>query len=216
MKAKPVRLTPGLLRAALLLVTVALLFRLPMSVHACACCAEEGEWDEGKMKIEESLLTEINRLKPSAKASLVTTAAFPEGVNGIAGITDATDTSFNVALSRSGRQWTLALTDAKGGRGALVFSVPPTATFLNADIHDGLKGGGGGPLLYKELRLEGKAWGNGIFAKGITADTKFRLVLQGRGNHCPAAEDFKGWNLRVSGAKADYTFYGSFAPPAKP
>lgn len=215
MTAKPKRLTTGLLRAALLVAGIVLLFQVPASVHACACCAEDGEWDEGRAKIEDSLLAEINRLKPAAKASLFTTPAYPEGVKGISGLNENSETSYAVTLTRSGRQWTLELAGGKGGRGALVFTVPTTAGYLNADIHDGLKGGGGGPLLYKELRLEGKAWGNGIFAGGITADTKFRLVLQGRGNHCPAAEDFKNWNLRVTGAKADYTFYGSFAPPAK-
>ena len=215
MTAKPRRLTLGLLRAVLLLVCAVLLFQVPKSVHACACCAEDGEWDEGKLKIEDDLLAVIDHLKPAAKATLFTTEAFLEGIKGIAGLTQDSDTSYAVTLSRSGRQWTLALVNGKGGRGALVFTVPPTAGYLNADIHDGLKGGGGGPLLYKELRLEGKAWGNGIFAGGITADTKFRLVLQGRGNHCPAVEDFKNWNLRVSGAKADYVFYGAFATPTK-
>jgi hypothetical protein len=211
MKARRRRLTPSKKATALLIVAITLLFSLPANSYACACCADDGEWNEGKAKIDDSTLAAINVLKPSPKASLYTTDAFPDGTTGI---TEATMESYGVSLSRDGRKWTLVLTDNKGRRGTLVFSVPFAATFLNADIHDGLKGGAGGPLLYKELRLEGKVWGNGIFAKGITADAKFRLVLQGRGNRCPSAEDFKNWNLHISGPKADYSFYGSFARPA--
>jgi hypothetical protein len=196
------------------MVAITLLFSLPANSYACACCADDGEWNEGKSKIDDSTLKEINLLNPAPTASLYTTDAFPEGATGIDGIAEGSNQGYGVSLTRDGRKWTLVLTDNKGRRGTLVFSVPFAASFLNADIHDGLKGGGGGPLLYKELRLEGKVWGNGIFAKGITADAKFRLVLQGRGNRCPSAEDFKNWNLHVSGPKANYSFYGSFARPA--
>ena len=214
MKTGQRRLTHSKRATALLVVASTLLFSLPANSYACACCADDGEWNEGKAKIDDSTLKEINLLNPAPTASLYTTDAFPDGTTGIAGIAEGSSQSYGVSLSRDGRKWTLVLTDNKGRRGTLVFSVPLAATFLNADIHDGLKGGGGGPLLYKELRLEGKVWGNGIFARGITADTKFRLVLQGRGNRCPSAEDFKNWNLHISGPKANYSFYGSFARPA--
>ncbi len=62
--------------------------------------------------------------------------------------------------------------------------------------------------LYKELRLKGKVVGDGIFASGMTEDTQFQLILQGRGGR--ALGDFQHWNLIISGAKADYSFYGHF------
>src|ERR1041384_6686859 len=154
MKATRRRLTQSKKATALLIVAITLLFGLPANSYACACCADEGEWNEGKTKIDDSRLADINLLKPSPKASLYMTEAFPNGITGIAGITEAANGGYTVSFSRNGRKWTIVLTNDKGGRGTLVFSVPLAASFLNADIHDGLKGGGGGPLLYKELRLE--------------------------------------------------------------
>ncbi|EDX70609.1 hypothetical protein MC7420_5984 [Coleofasciculus chthonoplastes PCC 7420] len=38
--------------------------------------------------------------------------------------------------------------------------------------------------VYKEYRAEGKLSGNGIFAPGITDNTRFKLILQSTGNRC--------------------------------
>jgi hypothetical protein len=80
-----------------------------------------------------------------------------------------------------------------------------------ADIRDGQTSPGGGPLLYKEWRFEGQVSGTGLFRAGTTAPAKYFLVLQGRGNGCDNAEDFKHWLLRVNGTKAEYAFYGELA-----
>ena len=58
-------------------------------------------------------------------------------------------------------------------------------------------GGGGGPLLYRELRLEGS-----LTATGALRGTRYRLVLQGRGNNCLNAGDLRAWHLDVSGGAA--------------
>lgn len=81
----------------------------------------------------------------------------------------------------------------------------------SADIHDGKLSAGGGPLLYKEWRLEGEIKGNGIFKNGTAAPATYVLVLQGRGNGCDNAEDFAHWRLQVRGEQADYAFYGKLA-----
>jgi hypothetical protein len=68
-------------------------------------------------------------------------------------------------------------------------------------------------VLYKEWRFEGEVNGTGFFKAGITARTKYFLVLQGRGNSCDAAEDFTHWQLKITGKKADYAFYGELSAP---
>jgi hypothetical protein len=83
-----------------------------------------------------------------------------------------------------------------------------------ADIHDGwTKPGYPEPVLYKEWRFEGEVNGTGLFKAGIVARTKYFLVFQGRGNSCDAAEDFKHWQLKITGKKADYSFYGELGAP---
>jgi hypothetical protein len=67
----------------------------------------------------------------------------------------------------------------------------------------------GEPVLYKELRFKSKVRnGTGFFSKGIALATEYFLVLQGKGNHCMAAEQFTHWRLEISGKKADYAFFG--------
>jgi hypothetical protein len=103
------------------------------------------------------------------------------------------------------------LTGQRGEKGSLTFSIPKTATFYGVDPQDGREGSGGGPILYKEIRMEGTVSGDGIFTKGIVPGTRYRLVLQGRGNNCMAKEEFKNWNLQVKGRRAEFSFYGMIA-----
>ncbi|BAZ11200.1 hypothetical protein NIES4071_30260 [Calothrix sp. NIES-4071] len=99
--------------------------------------------------------------------------------------------------------------DEKGKTGTLSLTIPANLVSFKTDLYEN-RGSSNQVILYKELRLEGKVAGNGIFAKGITPDTKFRLVLQGRGGNCMSAEDFKTWNLQVFGSRANFSFYSSF------
>ena len=80
---------------------------------------------------------------------------------------------------------------------------------MAVDLRDGREGSGGGPLLYKELRFEGEASGDGIFSKGITRGTKLLLIFQGRVNMCRNSADYNHWILLVNGPNADFSFYGS-------
>ena len=65
-----------------------------------------------------------------------------------------------------------------------------------------------GAILYKEWRLSGDVKGTGLFERGLTDGGKFKLILQGRGNACDNASDFKHWVLQIEGPQADYAFYG--------
>jgi hypothetical protein len=91
--------------------------------------------------------------------------------------------------------------------------LPARLLSYQADIRDGQMSGAGGPLLYKEWRFEGQVKGTGFFQAGITAPTKYFLVLQGRGNACDMAEDFTHWRVAITGKKARYAFYGELAKP---
>jgi hypothetical protein len=186
-----------------ILIPLLALVAFPSSVYACACCANAGEWSQIPQTIGDYEFTEINRLKFSPGAKLLQTA---RGEN-----TGVASNSVNYALSVTKKQrvWNLSFKDEKGKTGTLSLVIPKNGISFKTDLYD-KRGPGGGPLLYKEFRLEGQVTGNGIFSKGITPGTKFRLVLQGRGGACMIAEDFKTWNLQVFGSRANFAFYSSF------
>ena len=171
----------------------------------CACCASAGEWFTTQEAVTEETLREFGRLGLSGNASLSVSEA---GAEGVRGISDALET-YALTLSRSRRRWTLRLRGEGGKEGTLSFDVPRMATVFGVDLRDGQQGGGGGPLLYKEWRIEGPLTGTGVFKQGAGAGTRFRLVLQGRGNMCTNAADYKNWTLQVSGPRSRYSFYGA-------
>jgi hypothetical protein len=179
------------------------LLALPKEVYACACCANAGEWSQISRKFDDYEFQEINRLQFSPTAKLYQTAG--DGSIGIA----SDSTNYSLSLTKKQRTWNFLFKDKQGKIGTLSLNIPASGVTFKTDLYDKIQGGGGGPQLYKELRLEGKVTGNGIFAKGITPDTKFRLVLQGRGGACMTAEDFKTWNLQIFGSRANYSFYSS-------
>ncbi|BAZ31539.1 hypothetical protein NIES4074_40120 [Cylindrospermum sp. NIES-4074] len=186
--------------------SLAMLLMFPAKVYACACCANAGTWSESSQKISDYEFNEINRLQFSPIAKINQTQR-DENV----GIS-SNSANYTFSLVKNQRRWNLQFKDEQGKTGTLTLTIPANAVSFKTDLYDNKQGGGGGPLLYKELRLEGKVLGNGIFTKGMTSDTKFRLVLQGRGNNCTSAENFKTWNLQVFGSRADYSFRGSFKP----
>ena len=168
----------------------------------CACCAEEGEWYERSARITETQFYELNRVRFSPTANTYQTPA------------DDNDLSVSYALTqtRKGRRWELRFRDEQGKTGTLSFTLPMTAIFYGADMQDSPPGGVG-PTLYKEWRFNGPARVTGVLKKGLAGAARFRLILQGRGNNCEGAEDFKTWLLQVSGPRHAYAFYGSLNNP---
>jgi hypothetical protein len=197
---------PKNFRLGLLALTFALFLCLPAwlpeKTSACACCSNDGQWFEYKKKLDSVDLEELNGAKFAAKSRLYETEAEDEGVA-------LTSSDFTLKLSRAQSKWTLALQGAEGEKGSLILNLPPTATYFGSDPRDG-KASVAGPLLYKELRMEGRVSGTGVFAKGLKPGSRFRLVLQGRGNVCMMAEDFNNWILQVYGRQVRFGFYGSF------
>ncbi len=181
-------------------ISMLMLLSLPKEVYACACCANAGQWSQTSQRISDYEFQEINSLRFSPNAKLYQTAG--ENNTGIS----SNSVNYTLSVNKQQRVWNFLFKDEKGKTGTLSFTIPKQATSFTTDLYTQKNIE---PELYKEFRLEGKVVGNGIFSKAITPDTKFRLVLQGRGNNCLTAGDFKSWNLQVFGSKANFAFYSS-------
>jgi len=182
---------------------IALFLINPANAHACACCATAGIWSEYTNSLENYDVEQLNELKFSPAAKLVVGAA---GFATIKGLASESET-YTLSHSKNNRSWNFRLTDTKGKAGNLSFSLPPQKTEFGTDFYDK-------PVaderLYKEVRLTGKLAGNGIFESGINNDSRYKLILQGRGGYCLDSHDFQHWILQISGPQSSYSFYGSF------
>ena len=188
---------------------VGLLLVLPVSALTCACCAEPGHYFSGPTDLNEETLSQLKRMRFARTASLYETAAgIEEDALGI----ERAQNSYTVVGSFLNHTWRLSFR-AGSAAGVLELPFPKQIWNYSADIHDNKPSPGGGPLLYKEWRLEGNVSGTGIFKSGIVSPTKYTLVIQGRGNACDNAEDFGNWRLQVWGEKAQYAFFGKLAKP---
>ena len=194
-------------KTSFLLAAVAALLLSPISTLACACCSNTGHYFSGTVDLDEHPLSELKLVRFARTAYLVSTeAGIEEDSVGI----DRPKTSYSVMGAFAGN--VLRLTFRSGtSTGTLELPLPNKMWNHSADIHDGKLSAGGGPLLYKEWRLEGDVKGNGFFKTGMASPAKYVLVLQGRGNGCDSAGDFGNWRLQVNGEKADYAFYGKLA-----
>ncbi|HXC68647.1 MAG TPA: hypothetical protein VN644_01670 [Pyrinomonadaceae bacterium] len=187
----------------------ALLFLSPVTALACACCAEPAHYFSGSTDLDEYPLSQLKRMRFARNASLyLTEAGLEEDAKGIE------QPRRNYSVSGSFVKNMLRVTLRAGANaGVLELLLPEKMWQHSADIHDGKLSGGGGPLLYKEWRLEGEVTGTGVFKAATSGSAKYSLLLQGRGNGCDNAEDFTNWRLDVKGEKAEYAFYGKFVQP---
>ena len=195
--------------AVALMLLSALLLWPAARASACACCSEPGVWYERTDRISEYETSEIDRLRFDAVASTYMTDAGEDMLEGVSNPAE----EYAFSLTKRQRRWVLNFKDKEGRTGTLSFTLPASIVEFAADINDGQQSGGGGPLLYKEWRLTGPVTGTGVFRKGSTPQTKFRLVFQGRGNSCTSAEMFDNWKLQIFGPRASYQFYGKFKEP---
>lgn len=176
----------------------------PVSVKACACCSEPGLWYEETGRMESYQWSQIEQIKFTGAANMYMSAA---GEDGVVGVSNPTD-EYSLTFSQNRTRWELRFKDKAGRTGTLALTIPNSITVFEADIHDGQTSAGGGPLLYKEWRLTGAVAGTGVFKKGSTAQTKYRLIFQGRGNACTSYEMFDNWKLQIFGPRASYALYG--------
>lgn len=192
------------IRASFFMTLFAILLLLPSEIFACACCAENGHYLLSYSKPDKYALEEMQKLRFST-AELYMTAAGEEGIIGLSPIGE----SFQVNGMLQDKFWKLNFTDNKNKSGLLNLPMPEKMIDFKVDIHDGNDGGAGSPLLYKEWRFKTAVKkGTGIFQNGINNKTEYFLVLQGRGNVCTSAEDFKHWRLEITGKNANYAFFG--------
>ena len=187
------------------------LLLLPSHVWGCACCAHPGEYQIEFVKPDDFKLSVIERIRFGTKADLWTGEADPD--DAAKGLAHPADT-YSLSGSLVGKVWKLTFRNGDES-GTLDLPLPAKMLRFAADIHDGRtkQPGYPEPVLYKEWRFEGDANGTGVFKAGITARTKYVLVFQGRGNSCDGAEDFTHWQLKITGKKADYSFYGELGTP---
>ena len=186
-----------------------LLALCPIRTLACACCADTGYYSSGPTDLDEYPLSQLKRMRFMKTAFLyLSEAGIEEDGMGI----DQAKESYSIQGSFVGNVWRLTFRSG-ANTGTLDLPLPSKMWNHSADIHDGKLSGGGGPLLYKEWRLEGDVKGNGIFKNGTSSPAKYLFVLQGRGNGCDNSEDFGNWHLEVRGEKARFEFYGRFAKP---
>ena len=194
-------------RTLILVAALAGLLLSPIAALACACCSNSGHYHSGSVDLDEHPLSELKRLRFARTAFLFATeAGIEEDSLGI----DQPKPNYVLQGTFAGNVWRLMFRSG-ANTGTLELPLPAKMWSHSADIHDGKLSAGGGPLLYKEWRLEGEIKGNGFFSDGMTAAARYVLVLQGRGNGCDNAEDFGNWRLQVRGDKADYAFYGKLA-----
>lgn len=173
---------------------------------ACACCAERGTYLINTKRPTKYELDELKRIR-FATANLYVTAAGEEVIEGISPISE----TYSLVGSLAGNLWKFDIRDQAAKSGTLNLSKPVSMTAFAADIHDRATGE---VNLYKEWRFKYRvASGTGIFKTGIAPATEYFLVLQGRGNGCTSAEDFKNWRLEINGKRASYAFYGDLNTP---
>lgn len=175
------------------------LFLFPVQALACACCSDEGEYRISFRKPSTSEVGLMREMRFGSKANLIDAPA------NLGVPTALQSDGYSLTGSLAGGVWKLALREGNNS-GTLNLPLPPTMLNYAVDTHDGQKSAGGGPVLYKEWRFEGRANGTGFF-RNASAGTYF-LVLQGRGNRCDNAADFSHWRLELRGPKARYAFYG--------
>lgn len=187
---------------------LALVLVPPAGAWACACCSNEGDYWVSTSRPGEYELSVARQIRFGQTARLYETEAGDESAKGLAHVAE----SYALGGSLVGGVWRLAFRDGRQA-GTLNLPLPARMTSYAADIHDGQTSPGGGPLLYKEWRFEGQASGTGFFKPGMVGPTRYVLVLQGRGNGCHNAEDFKHWRLQINGRRAEYAFYGELAAP---
>jgi hypothetical protein len=197
-------------RSFFIVVAIVILLLLPCRIWACACCAHPGEYQIDFVKPDAYKLSQMGRMRFGTTAYLFTAEADPE--EAAKGLVRPVD-SYSLSGSLVGNVWKLTFRNGDES-GTLNLQLPAKMLRYAADIHDGrTKPGYPEPVLYKEWRFEGEVDGTGFFKAGITARTKYFLVFQGRGNSCDGADNFTHWQLKITGKKADYAFYGELGAP---
>ena len=204
-------------KLSLVFCSLLLIFSFYASASACACCSETGTYNIWTGKPEGYTLEVISGFKFNKSSYLLISEAGFDAIKGLGEIEKDFDndswTAFggemDFTASYAAKMWTVNFKTKSGKTGSLTLPMPAQMVEFKADIHDGRRSGGGGPLLYKEFRFKGTVQsGKGFLQKSIVRPTTYLLVFKGRGNGCDNTQDFTHWYLEVTGKNAGYEILG--------
>lgn len=197
---------------SVLLLIAACAYIAAASTPFCACCAEPGTYSVSTGKLAKYELDLLKDMKFGPAAELYTTPASFDDIKGIAAVIKEFETTSSSELALvdafTGSTWTLQFMTGGELKGSLVLPRPTLMTSRSVHIPDNTSTSPN-VTLYKEWIFNGTVRsGSGFFRRDIAKPTKYTLIFQGHGNNCTSAEDFTNWRLDVTGAKADYAFFG--------
>jgi hypothetical protein len=178
------------------------------AAQACACCTNPGQRTVDVVKLDAGLREQLMQMRFADTAQPFVGEADTADIKGI------TPPSERYALNA---QWqndrlTFTFRDEAGRSGTLVLQRPPSIAIFEVDPRLDSREGGNGPALYKEWKLTAKAAGSGVFSAGLGPSQLLTLIVQGTGNSCTSAADFKHWTLLMQGPKANYSLFGDLMP----
>jgi len=185
-------------KSKLAVVLVISVFVLPVQALACACCSDENEYGIAFRRPTEYERVMLGDMKFAPSATKFEGPA-----------SDVSPANYQLTGGLNGSIWKFNLREGSK-TGTLTLTMPVKMLNYVVDTHDGEKSPGGGPLLYKEWRFEGRASATGFLRYGGSPNSFF-LVFQGRGNRCDNAEDFSHWRVEVKGPRTRYVLFGELA-----
>jgi hypothetical protein len=193
-------------RIATITTVCMLSFAIPAAAIACACCASTGQRFVETGKASDYDADQLDRIVFDGKAELQTGEAEPGDIRGLT----ATEADYEFDVSRQAAGWTFTFKTGSAIAGTLSFKPDKLAKFeVDTRLAEPLAGGMVG--LYKEWKQTAAATGTGIFK--LPAGSSLSLILQGSGNSCTSADDFKNWSLVVQGDGFSFLFFGKLAQP---
>lgn len=173
----------------------------------CACCAERGHYSIRTRKPDQYIFDELKKIKFN-EAKLYTDAGYPDTIKGINPLGD----KFTADGNLSGNLWKFIFRDDRAKSGELNLAKPISMIEYMVDQNPLAEENAESVNLYTEWRFKyAVKKASGIFQAGLSPKTEYFLVLQGNGNRCTSAENFRSWRLEISGAKADYAFFGKIS-----
>ena len=188
-----------------LMTALTVMLLMPVQVFGCACCAERGDYFHRESELADFEISELEKIELGS-AILHTDAGYPDSIVGVKPLGE----SFTIKAGLRGKSWQFSFTDDKARTALLVLARPQMAQVFGVD-QDPLSESST-VVLYKEMRFDFRVEsGTGFLKEGIDSSTRYKLILQGRGNMCMNASDFSTYILQVHGNKANYSFFGKLS-----
>jgi hypothetical protein len=181
------------------------------AVLACACCSEPADRYVNTEVLDAQHRNEIGKLRFAKPARLAVGVRDEDKL--IPGVEDAGE-DYQLEVKRTEQHMAFSFRDQKNRSGTLSFLMPNTIERFEVDPRSTKTDDNLQPTLYIEWRLTADASGDGLFNAAVDPNTEIMLVLHGRGNRCPSAENFSHWTLQVGGPLLDgpfstLTFFGT-------